>query len=92
MPEINRDHWSTLWLNAKHNCGDRPSLLCNLLGYSLHSPTGWRTANTRWYTNMRRGSVPRLPAQQRLLQMLGGPHGQTIVIALCIQRGLKPPK
>jgi len=95
-------YWQGLWFRAwqlmpRHSA----TMLCKLLGYSVAKPPklinrfngkayyASNGANSRIYSNYRRGSKPRLPGQQRLLKMLAGPHGETVAKAIALQRGFE---
>jgi hypothetical protein len=92
--------WSNLWYEARRNMPKRhPSfmgssvLLRELLGYSSVTKTGGKVGNRvsceqHVKTAIERGDKPRDPQRQRLLKMLAGPHGKTVIRAIAIQRGI----
>ena len=84
-----KTYWSNLWIDAWQNMprhsGD---LLCKLLGYKTRSARGNWLGNGTVYVNKERGSKPRNPQAARLLQMIAGPQGKTIALAIAIQRGI----
>lgn len=95
-----RAYWSSLWFNARRNMPKRhPTYMGSsvvlrvLLGYSQFTKSGGAigkrvSCEQHVKTAIERGDRPRDPQRQRLLKMLAGPHGKTLVKAIAIQRGL----
>lgn len=100
------EEWQLLWMAARDNMPRRHPkymgssvLLRTLLGYSSVTKSGGKigqrvSCEQHVRSCIVRGDKPRDPQRQRLLRMLAGPHGTTVVRALAIQRGidLKPYK
>lgn len=95
-------YWQTQWVGAMENMPwylvrtkdghdikqGQKTLVRILLGYKHTDPQGRNCAAQHFDSAAIRGSKPKDPQKAKLLQMLAGPYGTTLVRAIAIQRGI----